>query len=132
MRACCLLAAALTCAESWRPHARTPHTYLAAVPRVGLRGSQISFLHTAATADEAKEPSTEAHSAAVWRHAPPPAEREFGIPQLLGYLWPMGGARLFGLCKAKLMVSLSLGLLFAAKLFVVKARFQVQPPPATF
>ena len=135
MRACCLLAAAFTCAESWRPHARTPHTYLAAVPRVGLRGSQISFLHTAATADEAKEPSTEAHSAAVWRHARlrrrvQGLEREFGIPQLLGYLWPAGGPRIFGVCKAKLMVSLSLTLLFAAKMFVVKVPPSCGPCPS--
>ena len=43
--------------------------------------------------------------------------------QLLNYLWPAGGARIFGVCKAKAMVSLSLALLFAAKLFVVKVPF---------
>ena len=112
-----ILASVFTCAECWSPgpHAHTPRTHLAPTP-IGLRGSQI-FLHPAAAAD----------SALVWRHALPPAEREFGIPQLLGYLWPAGGPRIFGVCKAKLMVSVSLALLFAAKMFVVKVAAFLQP-----
>lgn len=124
-----VLAAVFACAESWSPHARAPRTHLAGAPLIGLRGSQISLLQPAATADAAEEPSANTpRPAAVWRHARlrrrvQGLEREFGIPQLLGYLWPAGGPRIFGVCKAKLMVSLSLTLLFAAKMFVVKVPF---------
>lgn len=129
-----VLAAAFACAESWSPHARAPRTHLARAPQIGLRGSQISLLQPAATSDAAEGPSADARPAAVWRHARlrrrvQGLEREFGIPQLLGYLWPVGGPRIFGVCKAKLMVSLSLALLFAAKMFVVKVAALLRPLP---
>jgi hypothetical protein len=131
-----VLAAVFACAESWSPHARAPRTHLAGAPLIGLRGSQISLLQPAATADAAEEPSANTpRPAAVWRHARlrrrvQGLEREFGIPQLLGYLWPAGGPRIFGVCKAKLMVSLSLTLLFAAKMFVVKVPPSCGPCPS--
>ena len=120
-----VLAAVFACAESWSPHARAlPRTYLARAPQIGLRGRPISLLQPVAAADAAEEPRA-GPAAAVWRHASlrrrkRGLEREFGIRQLLGYLWPAGGPRVFGVCKAKLMVSLSLALLFSAKMFVVK------------
>ena len=115
-----VLAALFACAESWIPHARTPRTHLARAPSIGVRGSQISCLQSAEVAEEPSWKLRAERRAAGWKRAPPPAEREFGIPQLLMYLWPAGGPHVFGVCKAKLMVSLSLALLFAAKLFVVK------------
>ena len=120
-----VLAAVFACAASWSPHARVlPRTYLARAPQIGLRGRPISLLQPVAAADAAEEPRA-GPPAAVWRHASlrrrkRGLEREFGIRQLLGYLWPVGGPRVFGVCKAKLMVSLSLVLLFSAKMFVVK------------
>ena len=120
-----VLAAVFACAESWSPHAHAlPRTYLARAPQIGLRGRPISLLQPVAAADAAEEPRA-GPAAAVWRHASlrrrkRGLEREFGIRQLLGYLWPAGGPRVFGVCKAKLMVSLSLALLFSAKMFVVK------------
>lgn len=123
-----VLAAVFACAESWSPHAHAlPRTYLARAPQIGLRGRPISLLQPVAAADAAEEPRA-GPAAAVWRHASlrrrkRGLEREFGIRQLLGYLWPAGGPRVFGVCKAKLMVSLSLALLFSAKMFVVKVPF---------
>ena len=120
-----VLAAVFACAEGWSPHALAlPRTYLARAPQIGLRGRPISLLQPVAAADAAEEPRA-GPAAAVWRHASlrrrkRGLEREFGIRQLLGYLWPAGGPRVFGVCKAKLMVSLSLALLFSAKMFVVK------------